>query len=193
MPCSLPTSATPAITSATSFEELVGEAEIDACRLETRTLVVVSAGKDATHLGAGSIESRTFQPVALHQPLLFPCHAIPVLAHVVDLSPDHHEPGRAQLEGGLDAGGRIDARVVETNLISQRHQEHWDHVGGPGRKHAMGARLAAPNRRIVHARQVVEDQGSGMRKLHARGRRQYELQSIVMENSAGGALPSSMA
>ncbi len=25
-----------------------------------------------------------------------------------------------------------------------------------------------------------------MRKLHARGRRQYELQSIVMENSAGG-------
>jgi hypothetical protein len=107
------------------------------------------------HLGGGSIQSGAFQPVALHQPLLF-ARAIPVLAHVVDLSPDHHEPGRAQLEGGLDAGGRIDVRVVEANLVSQRHQEHWDHVGGPGRKHAMGASLAAPDRGIVHARQIVE-------------------------------------
>jgi hypothetical protein len=50
----------------------------------------------------------------------------------------------------------------------------------------MGASLAAPDRGIVHARQVVEDQGGRMRKLHARGRRQHELQSIVAEDSAGG-------
>src|SRR4051794_21323488 len=97
-------------------------------------------------LAAASIEGRALQPVASEQPLFFPRLAVKVLTHVMDLTLDHQEPGLAELQRGLDAGTRRHGRVVEADLVSKRHQENRSHVGGPSRKHAMGAGLAAPYR-----------------------------------------------
>jgi hypothetical protein len=50
----------------------------------------------------------------------------------------------------------------------------------------MGAGLAAPDARVVHTRQIVENEGRSMGKLDTRGCRQNEREGVIAEDRACG-------
>jgi len=167
-------------------EELIGMAEIDPGGLQPRGIFIVGAGQDAAHLGGCSVERRALQTVAGEEACFVASAGSQVLTHVVDLAFDHHHACVAQLERSLDACGSRDRGDVEADPISERHQEHRRHVGGPGRKGAMRAGLSTPDGSVIHARQIVEDERGRVRKLDAAGRRHDALQRIVAKDLPRG-------